>query len=511
MITATKRWLRKNQTNFAIGLGVVGAGYVAGQYVISKLAEAKERMASGRVAKEKFQQNQEDCTITVLELLPTVTENILDALPSESITQELQQRKAERLGRSAGASELAPSESSAALSTTEEDGKSLSSESYVHASQVQLWTELKINSITRAFTLIYTVTLLTLLTRVQLNLLGRRNYLSSVVSQVSISTKSPIISLENREDGNAERSYDNDFETNRKYLTFSWWLLHRGWRQLMMKVETAVKEVFGPLKPTEDVPMEKLSNLILEVRKHVEGASAEDRSACKWLPYLLPPRDAEVSVLQESGVSTDAPAGSNSEATLDVPSISALPNSSNEISSPPLRRILDETADLIDSPLFTHVLTLLLDAAFSELTDRKLRTEAYKLGPLQTDADVRIQNIAEDDPSNASAKLATILAVLTREAHKIGNGMPNEYVQILESVDDLEAFAALIYSCNFDLVAASQEIITPQPDSAQGIVDDNLSSRTNTQANWGIMNKAAGAIDAAWTGFEKAWNRVGGF
>ena len=34
--------------------------------------------------------------------------------------------------------------------------------------------------------------------------------------------------MENRDDDNYDNMYGNDFETNRKYLTFSWWLLHRG-------------------------------------------------------------------------------------------------------------------------------------------------------------------------------------------------------------------------------------------------------------------------------------------
>ena len=45
----------------------------------------------------------------------------------------------------------------------------------------------------------------------------------------------------------------------------------------MTKVEEAVKEVFGPLKPTEDVALEKMSALILDVRRRVEGSTAEER------------------------------------------------------------------------------------------------------------------------------------------------------------------------------------------------------------------------------------------
>jgi peroxin-3 len=52
----------------------------------------------------RFQQNQEDCTFTVQALLPTATENITKELPVESLTQELQQKKAARIARSATAS-----------------------------------------------------------------------------------------------------------------------------------------------------------------------------------------------------------------------------------------------------------------------------------------------------------------------------------------------------------------------------------------------------------------------
>ena len=125
--------------------------------------------------------------------------------------------------------------------------------------------------------MIYTLSLLTLLTRIQLNLLGRRNYLSSVVSLASRPTGDSTISLENHDDDNIGQSFGNDFETNRKYLTFSWWLLHRGWREIMVKVEGAVKEVFGTVNPREDVTLEKLSEMTIAVRKVVEGATEEER------------------------------------------------------------------------------------------------------------------------------------------------------------------------------------------------------------------------------------------
>lgn len=115
------------------------------------------------------------------------------------------------------------------------------------------------------------------MTRIQLNLLGRRNYLSSVVSLASHPPQDRTISLENRDDDNVEQAYGNDFETNRRYLTFSWWLLHQGWREIMGDVESAVRDVFGPLKPTEEVSLERMSSLILDVRRKVEGVTPEER------------------------------------------------------------------------------------------------------------------------------------------------------------------------------------------------------------------------------------------
>ncbi len=287
----------------------------------------------------------------------------------------------------------------------------------------------RLKAITRAFTLIYTLALVTLLTRIQLNLLGRRSYLSSVVSLATGGLQESVsgISLENNDDDNPDQVYGNDFETNRRYLTFSWWLLHKGWRDVMLNVQAAVEEVFGPLSPRDDLSLQRFSELTLEVRKRVEGGTEAERQARRWLPFLLPPREQEEYVLQKSGMLNETPsttfaAGAN-----------------------PLRRLLDETSDLIDSPSFSHVLTLLLDAGFSTLVDNKVAQQAFKVPPPAAETP-KIQEIYEPKP----VKLPIVLALLTRQAHQIGNGMPNEYLSAMEMVGDLEAFAAVVYSSNWE-------------------------------------------------------------
>ena len=45
----------------------------------------------------------------------------------------------------------------------------------------------------------------------------------------------------------------------------------------MTLVENAVKDVFGSVNPREDIPLERISSLILDVRKALEGATPEER------------------------------------------------------------------------------------------------------------------------------------------------------------------------------------------------------------------------------------------
>lgn len=74
----------------------------------------------------------------MLAILPTATENLLDAVPAEQVLEELQKQKAERLSRSVGPSEIASTAPPSVADAAEDDTKSSSfqSESYVHASQI---------------------------------------------------------------------------------------------------------------------------------------------------------------------------------------------------------------------------------------------------------------------------------------------------------------------------------------------------------------------------------------
>ncbi|KKY18120.1 putative peroxin 3 [Phaeomoniella chlamydospora] len=542
MIGATRRWLRRNRNRIAIGAGVVGAAYLAGQYVLNKISEARERMQLDQRAKEnlrrRFEQNQRDCTFTVLALLPTLTENVVDALPVEQLTHELQQKKAERLAKLG--QEGSPSEPNSMSTTT--DGadvaslSSMQSSSFVHASQMgesksqdsfggpprkskaQLWNELKISSITRALTLLYTVSLLTLLTRIQLNLLGRRNYLSSVASIASpAASYSGRISLQNNEDGNDMNTFGNDFDTNRRYLTFSWWLLNRGYQEILTKVRSAVQEVFGPIPPTEPIAPSRLSSLILQVRQKVEGATETERQDKRWLPFLLPPQDEEATVLLESGVITPPSERSASFSPSPPPS--------------QLRRLLDETADLVDSPHFNRIHTLLLNTLFTQLIDVQVFTQAFSETPLTQQGALRNDpsstvTVVPVTPPEPRTKLANILAILTKQAHVIGQtttsttstaaagltpsgdlSMGNAYVDAMSrEVNEVEAFAAVIYAGN--LHEEGEALGSNIPEESMTRSNDSISE---AELREGLGLNPNSNTTSVQSQLEKVWDRARGF
>lgn len=220
----------------------------------------------------------------------------------------------------------------------------------------------------------------------------------------------------------------------------------------------AVKDVFGVVNIREDISMERLSDLIMQVRKQIEGSTDEERCQMRWLPYLLPPQEEEQFVIRQAGMS-DSDESPSHDAAQD-------PMSSEMEITHALRKLLDETSDLIDSPTFSFVLTRLLDSGFSNLIDHRVGMEAFKTGGLARDNAPRVTEI-----SDVKCKVAHILPVFCRQAHSMlgtaeletlagiapQESMGNEYLAAMEQVPDLEAFAAVIYSSNIEYELAEDD------------------------------------------------------
>lgn len=117
-----------------------------------------------------------------------------------------------------------------------------------------------------------------------------------------------------------------------------------------------------------------------------------------------------------------------------------------------LRHLIDETADLIESPTFARVLTLLNNESFETLI-RQCTADAFKTSAFETDPRSFTSVATVVPTAEPRTKLANVLAVMARQAHVIGNGTnpPNIYLSAMDQgVRELEAFAAVVYSSNFD-------------------------------------------------------------
>lgn len=177
---------------------------------------------------------------------------------------------------------------------------------------------------------------------------------------------------------------------------------------------------------------------------------------------------------------------------------------SKPLTAPSLRRLLDETSDLIDSPPFTHVLTHCLDAAFSHLIDNKLAHLAYKLPPVSA-SPARIQEII--DPETARAKVANSLAIFCRQAHTIGAGDSNEYLNKIEEVKDLEAFAAVVYSSHFEFEAIAHEVPGQLAEKVQQAVQDSFVDLGTSRPPTADAEAGVGEVEKKMD-FESAWGKA---
>lgn len=393
-------FLRRHRRKIVV-VTAVGAGlYYAWAYAKSKLRELTDKASDERVArdnlKRRFRQNQQDATLNVVGFLPELAEKILDALKVEAVTAELQAQKSVR--------SFDPSDDTASIRS----GFSEITHSQLGASapgmqgrrsKLELWNEVKIMSLTRIFSLYYAIALLVIFTRVQLNLIGRESYVSSVMSIVIPSSSSgggggfgmsqsqsmPQIQL--RDEG---EEYRQTFDTplNRQYMTFVWWLLNRGWQPLVHRVRAAVEQVFGRLEVREDVTLAQFRLLTSRVRSIVEfNGDGDDHH--NWLPYLLPDDAAdELEVLLQGGAFED-------DAEMVEPGI-----------SPELRAVLDETREELDSQETALLISRCLDVALQGLVETRLR-DALK--------------------SRDRTRVANVLPVVTREAHLVAHaGLDDE-------------------------------------------------------------------------------------
>ncbi len=158
--------------------------------------------------------------------------------------------------------------------------------------KLALWNELKVVAFSRTLTSIYAIVLLTLQTHIQLNLIGRYAYLASVSALAKPAPANHRIDV----NAGSEFEADQDFakealrqrmestdsaidaepeaglshDTERVYLTYSWWFLHKGWDLVAQRVRDAVEETFGRVPLKSQLSWLEFNRLLSTTRRKVE-------------------------------------------------------------------------------------------------------------------------------------------------------------------------------------------------------------------------------------------------
>lgn len=312
-------------------------------------------------------------------------------------------------------------------------------------SKKELWRDLKQQTLTRSLTTAYLVPLLYLLTSSQLSILARLRYLSDVkstlpfpatppnhgtprtsgwldyfsVSSMGLSAFAdsatsflPQIPLFSRpvsaspqhntaitvvEDIKAETEAQRA-EAERMFLTYSWWVLHEGWKDVAVRVEESVERVFGGMALKRGISAEDWEGLIKDVRASVETGSSLDRiELYDFTPHLIPP----------SPLPPSSP---------DCPLVTDLSSA-----HPHLVSLLSETATHMSSSDSRY----LLDKGVSAMLI-KLRDELYR------------------SPGEGQ-RMVDCLPMVDRWGKGVWEGLPDSGVEAVLALPEFEGFAALVF------------------------------------------------------------------
>ncbi|KDQ31461.1 hypothetical protein PLEOSDRAFT_1054531 [Pleurotus ostreatus PC15] len=597
MLSSVKQYVSEKRATFTKAAGVVGSVYLAGKYVSDRLEETREQLMQERSAKDnlrrRFYQNQEHVSFTVMALISTLSEQVVEGMDVESVTGELQAMSKSPAETSTSDSlnnsdptqfhtpmidldaqsethsvissnpsedavsnmehssrswmtdniSIAPSSTSElvqletpttdttdpmSLSVTSSDplnthpnglseslistGSSMvnpsSSTSSSTRTKSELWLEIKILTFTRVLTILYSTTLLSLFTTIQLTLLSRAAYVQSVLQnsrneerEELISSLSPmslllsglrgggesggleglLASLDMDGDGDGEDEISEEVE--RKFLTLSWWMLHVGWKDVGERVRKGVEDALDGVSLKSRLGIVDVHRIVSDIRRRVEHEITFEGTERRidFLSTLLPPT-AEMTnrVLSEGGFfptptlnphfpplpgsssppdpdvgpstspslasvsSHHPPLHASSAAAAVPPSSTSMPPARDE--DPQFSALVEETRRTIASPDFARVFDVCMERAVEVLFD-DLEKEVYFPNSMQQ------QFVASEGNSGVlpggdevRIKLAALLPGLTRWSREVLNGLPNTLVDTLTNTRETVALSAIVFT-----------------------------------------------------------------
>ncbi|SCU83716.1 LAMI_0C04302g1_1 [Lachancea mirantina] len=411
--------------------------------------------------KRRFTQTQQDALYTIYELVPVLSLVLAKDLDVEEVVAALKDKKLARKlsngGRGDTGAGTCRSEHDDGLSSgmstnvTESRGADMRNaenrESQEPASnkgktKAELWNELKIKSLAKLCTLVYTVASLLLLTRLQLNILARREYLDTAVkmavekeaathsvlpewlSRLWPSTVSDAEQETSAVDPESEKdAKKTNYINEQAFLSLSWWVLNRGWLQFKAIATEQTERQFGNLSPRDTLSVEEFADRLSHVFHAMNQSLITNADNGNQVgSILLPDSTLEQFVLQQ---------------TLDQDALKTLYDD-NSI----LRQLINETTKCLQSTVSLIVLESLVNTAFQYIMSEIDQGVTKKVKKPHAEAEI------SEEPSKFQIALFSIASKdCSEEMLKSGVvSMNNAFLQRLDSVPELDDLSASVYS-----------------------------------------------------------------
>ncbi|KAL6946510.1 hypothetical protein ACO0RG_000663 [Hanseniaspora osmophila] len=381
--------------------------------------------------KRKFQQTQQDALYTVYELIPVVGLVLNNKLDLDELVHRLKNSK----------------NNTATLDEPDSnnDGQDEQEAKEKKMTKTELWNELKLQSITKLCCAIYTLSSLLLLTKIQLNILSRREYVLNNLKEEKLKAQEEAryknqgvlewigswvfstCGLDNQnekenndlndKDGNGVRDSqygeiteeEINYCNEQAFLSLSWWLLNKGYLVYYKIIEEEVRSKFQDLQPNGLLSIEdfslKISQILFKTNESILSSATKDDKKPLLLSVFYPDtKDSEKYTLQQA---------------LD-------PQVSNvlSINDSEYHVLVDELQKCLNSTVLAIVLENLIN-------------ESYKYCMNQIDTKCRRKN--KKSKSTDGAK--------TSEASQEELGEQNAVEQDLEPSFDVYKIALLTISC----------------------------------------------------------------
>lgn len=315
-----------------------------------------------------------------------------------------------------------------------------------HRSKAELWEDLKLKSLIKLVTEMYTLVALYLLVSIQLNILARRDYLENAINEAIIKetvtgfsvggiynwVKSKFVASRDSEDDNdPNRQLGRDkitYINEQAFLSLSWWVMNRGWEEFYPLVENIVSLRFTDLKVRDRITTEEFEQRLRTVHYNITELMCSDDNTINLATILLPDESMETYTLQQA---------------LNDESVQLLYE--NDKNHEILSNLLQESRQYLQMDASYKVFIEMAQHCLEDIIPSIIQTIKTKS---------RSDHGNADDNTNSNAKFPLAMFIIGAKDHCSGilsrNDNTNTTVQAMSQTAQLEEFASGIY-CNFEL------------------------------------------------------------